>query len=79
MTRHKSGVQAQQLLKQRFAIRPPPLDSKLHRNMTLALSPEKLPKHTIKAESTLVDFAREHMQAVDRDMEQRKLKYVSMY
>jgi hypothetical protein len=67
-------LKAQQLLSKRFVIRPPPLDSKLHKNMAMALSPEKKPGRTIKANPILEDFAHEHMANLERDNEQRKLR-----
>ena len=68
-------LQAQQLLKQRFVIRPPSLESNLHKNMTLALSPEKQrPRATIKANPILEDFAHEHNANLERDLEQRKIR-----
>lgn len=68
------ALQAQQLLKQRFVIRPPSLDSNLHKNMTLALSPEKVPRSSIKANPILQDFAHEHNANLERDLEQRKIR-----
>lgn len=60
-------------------MRPPSLDSKLHKNMTLALSPEKKARTSIKAQPVLEDFAQEHMANLERDVEQRKIRCCSFF
>eukprot|EP00892_Ulva_mutabilis_P001736 jgi/Ulvmu1/11563/UM079_0006.1 len=71
---HHSDLQGQQLLKSRLLLRPPAHDSDLHRNMTHSLALARQASTKVKANPVLQDFGHEHMEALDRDKEQLKLR-----
>jgi hypothetical protein len=66
----------QTLVRSKLAFRPPDVNSTLHKNVVQMTSRTEKASHAIKASHVLKDFHQEHLEAVDREQEQLKLKCV---